>query len=117
MPCSQVVPLGAVGLTALTSIRIDPRYDYVVRRLICNITNDAGTAGLVLARFRSSSGYALFDDYIDVARYLNNAPWPVDWRLKGNDEIFIDLMAVNLTGAGNVYFQAWLDGARRGKAL
>ena len=54
------------------------------------------TGGTILARIRNGSGYALTDDYFDVARYIGSSPMPMDWVIDPTDSVFIDFYEVAL---------------------
>ena len=110
---TTAIPL-AGPLNATQSIAIDSSSDFRCRRRLIAITADAGvTAGTVLAKFRTGSGYSLDDDYLDVASYINSAPMPIDWRIRAADTVYADLQLVDFVGSGNVYFQAYLEGVKR----
>jgi hypothetical protein len=104
-------------VTQTLKIPIDPPYDFICRRLLFDVTaDDTVTNGIFLARVRSGTGYALNDQFIDIARYLNGLEWPKGWLVRGGDAIFVDLAMADAVGAGNMYFQAHFEGARRRKA-
>jgi hypothetical protein len=111
-----VVPL-AGPITATLKIPIDPPYDFICRRLLFDVTADSTVAtGIFLGRVRSGTGYALNDQFIDIARYLNGLEWPKGWRVRGGDAIFVDLALADATGSGSMYIQCHFEGARRRKA-
>ena len=100
------------------AIPIDAGSDFRCRRLLVNILADATvTAGNILCRVRTGSGYSFTDDYIDLATYLGSAPMPKDWEIKAADTVYIDLQFVNdlggSAGTGNIYFQPYLEGTKR----
>lgn len=111
-----VVPLGG-PISKTLKIPVDPSFDsFVCRRLLFDVTADDTVAtGAFLARVRSGTGYALNDQFIDIARYLNGLEWPKGWSVRGGDAIFVDLALADTTGTGNMYFQAFFEGARRRK--
>ena len=99
---------------AIQTIPIESSSDFRCRRLLFAITADAGvTAGTMLGKVRTGSGYALTDDYIDLATYLGSSPFPRDWEIKAGDFVYIDLQLVDYAGAGNVYIQTYLEGTKR----
>jgi hypothetical protein len=112
---TTAIPL-AGPLNATQTIAIDAGSDFRCRKILVSITADATvTAGTVLAKVRTGSGYSLFDDYFDVATYLNSAPWPIDWRINAADNVYFDLQLCDFAGTGNLYFQAYLEGVKRWK--
>jgi hypothetical protein len=115
---NPAVPTTALPLAgpfnATQVIPIDSASDFRCRKLLFVITADSGvTAGSVLVKVRTGSGYSLFDDYFDAATYINSAPMPIDWRINAADNVYLDLELVDSTGSGNVYFQAYLEGVKR----
>ena len=113
LPGSTVMPV-AGPFQGLQEIAIDQGSDFRCRRLLCAVDADnTVTAGTVLARIRTGSGYALTDDYIDVAQYLQSSPMPIDWKINRGDSVFLDLQLVDYAGTGNIYFQTWLEGVKR----
>lgn len=101
----------------LVSAQIDSTVDFEMRRLLISITADAGvTAGTFLGRVRTGNGYALNDDYIDLAKYIGSAPMLRDFHVAKGDAVYIDLLLVDQAGAGNITFQAFLDGLKRRRA-
>jgi hypothetical protein len=135
-PCTKVsVPVGQAGnvritgqfpfnsitlgstLTATASIQVDQDADLMVRRFLFDVQADAGvTAGAILCKIRSGSGYSLTDDYFDVQTYLGSSPFAKDWEVTAGDQIFFDLSLVDGAGAGNMYFRAFADGVKRRRA-
>lgn len=110
---TTAIPL-AGPFNATQTIAIDQASDFRCRRIMTVITSDVGvTAGTVLAKVRTGSGYSLFDDYFDIATYLQSTPMPIDWRINAADNVYFDLQLVDSTGAGNIYFQAYLEGVKR----
>ena len=115
---NPAVPTTAIPLAgpynATQVIAIDSGSDFRCRKLLFAITADEGvTAGSILAKVRTGSGYSLCDDYFDVATYINSAPMPLDWRINAADNVYLDLQLVDFAGAGNIYFQAYLEGVKR----
>jgi hypothetical protein len=95
-------------------IPIDIGSDFRCRKLLFAITADATvTAGTILAKIRTGSGYSLTDDYMDVATYINGAPMPVDWRINAGDNVYADLQLVDQAGTGNIGIQCYLEGVKR----
>lgn len=111
---SPVVTIPIAGpLTATVKIPIDAGIDFLCRKVHVDVSGSAAaTAGTVLARVRSGTGYALNDDFIDYARYIG-AEWAHDWKVRGEDAVFIDLQLVDTTGAGNIFVQFFLEGVKR----
>lgn len=107
------IPL-AGPLTTTLKIPIDAGLDFVCRRLLFDVEqDDTVTAGTILARVRTGTGFALNDNFIDLAQYLNGTVWPHDWLIRGGDAVYLDLVLVDFTGTGKMYFQAHLEGCRR----
>jgi hypothetical protein len=115
---SRIITIPTAGpLTATAKIPIDPGIDFSVRKIHVDVSGGAGaTAGTVLARVRSGTGYALNDDFIDYARYIGGAEWAHDWKVRGEGAVFIDLQLVDTTGAGNIFVQFFLEGVKRRRA-
>ena len=104
--------------TAIQTIPIDTTSDFRCRRLMFQVTADAGvTAGTFLGRVRTGSGYALTDDYIDLETYLGSSPMPHDWEIKAGDTVYIDLALVDYAGTGNCYLQTYLEGTKRTRRM
>ena len=120
---SSIDPGTDDGLTAVAiagptnatlKISIDAGFDFQCRRILVDVTRDAGaTAGLFLGRLRTGSGYALCDSFFDLARYINGAEFPHDWTIRGEDAVYVDLNLVDTAGTGNFYIQVHLEGVRR----
>lgn len=109
------LPLLGPLFTSL-KVPIDAGYDFRLRRILVDMQADnTVTAGLVVGRLRAGGGYALNDDYIDLARYLAGAEYPHDWTVHAQDAIYIDLQLVDGAGTGSVTWQAHLEGVRRRK--
>ena len=101
-------------LSTTANIPIDRGIEFICRRLLFDIEPGAAvTAGSFLVRLRTGDGYALMDDYIDAARYLGGAPYPVDWRIRGGDSVTVDLALVDSAGAGSISIQVHLEGMKR----
>lgn len=114
-PGSTTIAL-AGPLSATCQINIDQSNDFEVRRFLFNVTADGTvTAGSILCRIRLGSGYAVTDDYLDVASYIGSAPFAKDLQVDAGDQIFFDLLLVDNAGTGNVTFQAFAEGLRRWK--
>lgn len=112
-PGTQAITIGST-LSTTVQINIDQNYEFECRRLLVAVTAaDTVTAGSILGRVRDGSGYALTDDYIDLAKYLGSAPWPKGWTVKPGSAIYIDLILVDAAGTGNVNFQCFAEGIRR----
>ena len=99
-------------------IPIDSGSDFRCRRVLANILADSTvTAGNVLGRIRTGSGYSFTDDYIDIATYIGSAPMAKDWEIRGSDSVYFDLAFANDSGGspgtGNIYFQPFLEGTKR----
>ena len=95
-------------------ISIDAGYDFLCRRVLVDVTRDAtATGGLFLGRLRTGSGYATCDSFIDLARYIGGAEFPHDWKIRGEDAVYVDLNLTDVTGTGNFYIQVHLEGVRR----
>jgi hypothetical protein len=110
-----IVPLGG-PVTATLKIPIDLGLDFVCRRLLFDVQQDSTvTSGRFLGRVRTGNGYALNDNFFDLAQLINGACYPHDWIIRGGDQVFMDLVLVDFTGTGNMYIQAHLEGARRRK--
>ena len=112
---SPIVTMPIAGpLTATVKIPIDAGIDFLCRKVHVDVSGSAAaTAGTVLARVRSGTGYALNDDFIDYARYIGGAEWAHDWKVRGEDAVFIDVQLVDTTGAGNIFVQFFLEGVKR----
>ncbi len=109
----NTVPIAGPTNTTL-KIQIDAGYDFLCRRILVQVTRDAGaTAGLFLARLRTGSGYALCDSFFDIARYINGAEYAHDWMIRGEDAVYVDANLVDTAGTGNFYLQVHLEGVRR----
>lgn len=113
---SQPVSLDAANgpFTGIQQIPIDSSSNFRCRRVLVKISADnTVTAGTILARLRLGSGYALCDDYFDIARYIGSVRMPKDWDLPAGDSVFVDLQLVDQTGTGNITIQTYLDGVKR----
>lgn len=112
---SPVVAIPLAGpLTATVKIPIDAGIDFHCRKIHMDISGTAlVTAATVLARVRSGTGYALSDDFIDYARYIGGAEWGHDWKVRGEDAVFVDLQLADFTGTGTVSVQMFLEGVKR----
>jgi hypothetical protein len=95
-------------------IPIDRGLTFQLRRVLVDVQTDPTvSAGVVLGRLRAGAGYALNDDFIDLARYLNGAEFPHDWKVRGADAVYADLQLADFAGSGNFYVQIHLEGVRR----
>jgi hypothetical protein len=114
---SNSLQLSVTGatLTGQVQAQIDPQYDFACRRILANVQADSTvTAGEWLVRARTGNGYALMDDYIDLAYYLGSAPMPGhDWNIRAGDNVFFDLLLADAAGTGNMSIVLVLDGVRR----
>jgi hypothetical protein len=107
------VAVTAANLSATQSIGMD-NAEFHVQRILVQISEDnTVTSGSILARLRTGSGYAFTDDYLDAARYIGSAPYPVDWVIPPNDSVYADLQAVDVAGTGNIYWTMFLEGFKR----
>lgn len=100
-------------------IPIDEGYDFFCRRILTDVQfvgEFAPPTGVVLGRLRTGTGYSFNDDFIDLATYLCGAEWPKDWKIRGRDEVIVDLQLADVVGAGTITFQIHLEGVRRRKA-
>lgn len=100
-------------------IQIDPGYDFFVRRMLFDVQlagAQAAPGAIVLAKLRTGAGYVINDNYIDVARYLCGSEYAGNWKVKGGDSVFIDAALADVSGAGTVTFQVFLEGYRRRRA-
>lgn len=124
-PAKTAVPV-AGPFTATQEITIDSSSDFKARRLLFAVTADDTVNVLtppitILCRLRTGSGYALTDDYLDVATYVNGLTLPKTWDLPAGDSVYIDMQLVNdnggAMGEGNVYLQTYIEGVKRYKKL
>lgn len=107
------LPIAGPLFTSL-KIPIDAGYDFRMNRILVDMqAANTVTAGVVLGRLRAGGGYALNDDYIDLAQYLAAAEYPHAWTVHGQDAIYIDLQLVDGAGTGSVTWRAHLEGVRR----
>lgn len=116
---SPVASITIGGATTVTlKIPIDNGLEMHCRRMLFDVTADnTVTAGSWLGRIRTGDGYALNEDFIDLARILNGAEVPHDWIILQGDAVYIDLSLVDTAGAGTLTFQAHLEGVRRRKVV
>ena len=113
IPINVAAPVNTTVL-----IPVDAGSDFRCRRLLMNILADSTvTAGNILGRVRTGSGYSFTDDYIDLATYIGSAPMAKDWDVKAADTVYIDIAFVNDSGGspgtGNIYLQPFLEGTKR----
>ena len=107
------IPLTGSTVSSAT-IQIERASDFVVRRFYFWVQADPTvTFGSILGRIRISSGYAVTNDYFDLYRYIGGSMLAHDLNLKAGEEIFFDLVLVDATGSGNMYFQAFAEGCKR----
>jgi hypothetical protein len=100
-------------------IPIDEGWDFFCRRILTDVRfagTQAPPTGVVLGRLRTGTGYSFNDDFIDLATYLCGAEWPKDWKIRGRDEVTVDLQLADVVGTGTITFQIHLEGVRRRKA-
>jgi len=103
-------------VTSTVKIPIDNGVNFHCRRLLFDVVASAGvTAGSWLGRIRTGDGYALNEDFIDLARYLTGAEMAHDWIITSGDAVIIDLALADTAGAGTMTFQCHLEGVRRRK--
>ncbi len=100
----------------LFTIQIDPGYEFFVRRLLFDVQNFGTATGSVMGRIRTGAGYALNNQNIDLAHYLNGAEFAGQFKVKGGDSVYIDTVLLDPIGTGNVTFQVHLEGYRRRRA-
>jgi hypothetical protein len=121
-PPSATFPAGTSGssidvtvanLTAIQQITIDASEFHCQRLLIKVEEDNTVTAGSVLARIRLGSGYAIFDDFLDAARYVGSTYWAIDLVIDPNDIVYADLLVVDQAGTGNIYWTMFLEGFKR----
>ena len=115
---SSSVTSSTIGTTTTATVKIplDNGVEFHCRRLLFDVVvGSLVTAATWLGRIRTGDGYALCDDFIDLARILNGAEFPHDWTIAFSDEVYFDLSLVDTAGAGVVTFQAHLEGVRRRK--
>ena len=113
---SFAIAAGVVtGGPSLFAAGIDPGYDFYVRRCLFDSQFFSSAAGEIMATIRSGAGYALNNSRIDVVRYLCGAEFPVPWKVKGGDSIYLDTSIADASGTGSITFQAFFEGYRRRK--
>jgi len=107
--CFGVPPFGTIS----TTLRWGETFH--LRRLLFAVAADALATGTFLVRVRADSGYALMDDYFDVAHLINGVPMACDWDLEPGCQIFFDYQLVDVApgSSGNMYMQAYMEGATR----
>jgi hypothetical protein len=114
LPGAIAVDVSAGPFTTTQTIPIDSNSKFRCRRLLFQVNADATvTAGTLLGRVRTGSGYALCDDYFDLATYIGSAPMPKDWEIDAGDAVYVDVQLVDQAGTGNIYLQSYLEGAKR----
>src|SRR5208283_2089206 len=95
------------------NIPIDKGIDFVCRRILADVNQDAGVSGgEFLVRIRTSGGYSLTDGFIDIAQYLAGVEFPVDWIIPGGEQVFVDLVLADGAGTGNMYIRIHLEGVK-----
>lgn len=88
--------------------------EFHCQRFLIQVSEDnTVTSGSVLVRLRLGSGQAIFDDYLDAARYLGSTRMPIDLVIPPNDILYADLQVVDQAGTGNIYWTLFLDGFKR----
>ena len=113
---ATAIDVAAGPFTATQVIPIDSGSDFRCRRLLFAVTaDDTVSAGTFLGKVRTGSGYALCDDYFDLATYIGSSPMPHDWEIKASDFVYIDLQLVDQAGTGNIYLQSFLEGVKRSR--
>jgi hypothetical protein len=121
-PTPGTFPAGAPGsiiavtnanLTASQQIGTDASEFHCQRILVQVSADNTVTSGSVLGRVRLGSGQAIFDDYVDLARYVGSVSWPIDLVVQPNDIVYADLQVVDQAGTGNIYWTMFLEGFKR----
>ncbi len=108
------VAVTGANLSTTLKILIDAGCDFLCRRVLVDVTrDDAATDGFFLGRLRTGSGYALCDSFFDIARYINGSVYPHDWKIRGEDAVYVDLNLTDPAGTGNYNVQVHLEGVRR----
>jgi hypothetical protein len=97
-------------------VPIDEGYDFFCRKILADVQVTGTAAGVVLGRLRTGTGNSFNDDFFDLATYLGGAEWPKDWKIRGRDEVIVDLQLADVVGAGTITFQIHLEGVRRRKS-
>lgn len=114
---SNVVSVTLGGtLVATASIQISDTEDFQVRRFLFDYRRPATVSinhGAFLMRIRLGSGYAVTDDYIDMAHYLGSAYSAKGLDVRRGDQIFFDLIFVDPVGTGNAVLEIFADGVKR----
>lgn len=111
-----VVNANTVVQTAL--IQVDQSNELSVRRLLFDVQADSSiTAGRVLVRISTGSGYTLTEDYIDAEQYIGASLLAKPWDVAAGDQIIFELQLVVdnplVVQSGNIYFRAFADGVRK----
>jgi len=102
--------------TDQVTIQIEQDTDFLCNRLLFDVLQGGSvTGGSFLARVRAGSGYALNDEYFDVARYIGSSYMAKPWLIRAGDKVIIDLQLVDYAGTGTMTFEAFLDGRKRRK--
>lgn len=112
------IDVNATNLAGTISLPIDQATDFLCRSISYQQAVDAGVnvPGLWLGRLRSSSGYALMDDYVDLIGLLNGILMPgKKWFIEKAGQVFVDVQLVGAAGQGNVYLTVFMEGVRRRK--
>jgi len=105
--------VGTGPYSAIQQINISQDADFICYRSLFDVRATGTAAGTFLARLRDGSGYALCDDFFDVAQYINASPMAKGWRIAAGDKVFVDLQLVDFSGAGNISIETYLDGVKR----
>lgn len=101
-------------LVGTTQIQIDNDSEFVARKLILSVIGASTvTAGTFLGQIRLASGYAFFNDFLDLRMYLQNSPWAHDWNIPAGERVFTDLEFVDAAGTGAITAQLFLEGVKR----
>jgi hypothetical protein len=111
------IPVATGPYSGIDEIDIEETSDFAMRRLLFNVSATSTAAGTFLVRARAGSGYALMDDFFDVARLINGSPIAHDWNLKRGEKVFFDIQLVDFSGSGNLTLQTFMDGVRRRRAV
>jgi len=109
----STISVTAANLAATQQIGMDASEFHCQRILVQVSADNTVTAGSVLARVRLGSGQAIFDDYLDAARYVGSTSWPIDLIIAANDIAYADLQVVDQAGTGNIYWTMFLEGFKR----
>lgn len=109
----STISVTAANVATTQQIGMDASEFHCQRLLVQISADNTVTAASVLVRLRLGSGQAIFDDYLDAARYIGSTYWAIDLIVKPNDIVYADLQLVDQTGTGNVYWTMFLEGFKR----